>query len=91
MAHSLSAKKRIRQNAKRRFRNRVRKSRVKTQARRFREALSSGDVDKAETEFRNVAKLVDRVALKGTIHKNRANRMKSRLQKHLNEERAKKQ
>ncbi len=85
MAHSLSAKKRIRQNEKRRFRNRVRRSRVKTQRRRFSDAVREGDFDKAGTEFRKVAQIVDRVASTGTIHKNKAARIKSKLQKQLNE------
>lgn len=85
MAHSLSAKKRIRQNEKRRFRNRVRRSRVKTQRRRFTEAVREGDADKAGAEFNKVARIVDRVACTGTIHKNKAARIKSKLQKQLNE------
>jgi small subunit ribosomal protein S20 len=84
VAHSLSAKKRIRQNEKRRFQNRVRRSRVKTQRRRFRDAVAAGDAEKAETELKNVFKIVDRVAAKGTIHKNAAARIKSRLQKRMN-------
>ncbi len=84
MAHSLSSKKRIRQNEKRRFRNRVRKSRLKRQRRHFREAVASGDAEQAETELRKVHKLADQVAAKGTIHKNAAARIKSRLQRRLN-------
>ena len=48
MAHSLSAKKRVRQNAKRRVINRARKSMVKTQIKHFETALKAGDVDKAQ-------------------------------------------
>ena len=84
MAHSLSSKKRIRQNEKRRSRNRVRKSRVKTQNRRFREALTAGDTDQAEAELRKAVKLVDQVSSKGVIHKNTAARIKSRLQRRMN-------
>jgi small subunit ribosomal protein S20 len=84
VAHSLSSKKRIRQNEKRRVANRARKSRIKTQRRKFSEALTVGDLEKAGTELRQVFKLVDQVARKKTIHKNAANRIKSRLQKRLN-------
>lgn len=84
MAHSLSSKKRIRQNEKRRFRNRVRKSQVKTQRRKFREALAAGDTDVAQAELRKAHRLVDQVASNGTIHKNAAARIKSRLQRRLN-------
>ena len=51
MAHSLSAKKRIRQNAKRRVINRARKSMVKTQIKHFETALKAGDVDKAQEHY----------------------------------------
>ncbi len=84
MAHSLSSKKRIRQNEKHRFRNRVRRSRVKTQRRKFREAAAAGDVGVAEGELRRAHKLIDQVAAKGTIHKKAASRIKSRMQRRLN-------
>ena len=84
MAHSLSAKKRIRQNVKRRARNRARKDAVKQQVKSFLGAVSSGDFGKAETEFRQVARRLDKVAAKGTIHKNTAARRRSRLARRLN-------
>ena len=85
MANSLSSKKRIRQNEKRRVRNRVRKSQAKTQQRRLRDAISEGDPERADVELRATFKLVDKVAAKGTIHKNAAARTKSRLQKRVNQ------
>ncbi|MBN1341121.1 MAG: 30S ribosomal protein S20 [Phycisphaerae bacterium] len=85
MAHSLSSKKRIRQNEKRRFSNRVRRSQIKTQRRRFREAVTSGDLDAATTELKKTVKLVDRVSAKGALHKNAAARIKARMQLRLNE------
>ena len=84
MAHSLSAKKRIRQNIKRRAINRARKSQVKTQIKRFEAALSSGDVAKATDQFRIVSKRLDTVASTSTMHKNTAARKKSRLARRLN-------
>ena len=84
MAHSLSAKKRIRQNIKRRAINRARKSQIKTQIKQFEAALSSGDVAKATEQFRLVAKKLDTVASTSTMHKNTAARKKSRLAKRLN-------
>ena len=51
MAHSLSAKKRIRQSIKRRARNRARKEVVKDQVKTFLSALSSGDVKKAQEQL----------------------------------------
>ena len=81
MAHSLSAKKRIRQNLKRNARNRARKDQLKTQVKAFTVALTGGDAGKAETELRKVTARLDKIAVKGTIHKNAAARYKSRLAK----------
>lgn len=83
MANSLSAKKRIRQNAKRRGRNRWRKQQIKDAVKEFDEALSAGDKDKAAEQLRVVYKRLDKVASKGTIHKNAAARQKSRLAQRL--------
>ena len=89
MAHSLSAKKRVRQNAKRRRINRARKSQVKTQIKRFQAALVSGDIEAATEQFRLVVKKLDKVAATSTMHKNTAARKKSRLAKQLNALKAK--
>ena len=68
MAHSLSAKKRVRQNLKRRARNRARKEMIKDDVKAFSGAVTGGDFDKAETALRKVTQRLDRVAGKGTIH-----------------------
>lgn len=84
MAHSLSAKKRIRQNVKRKARNRARKEQIKLQVKSFMAALAAHDAPKAEAELSKVASRLDRVASKHTIHKNTAARKRSRLAKRLN-------
>lgn len=84
MANSLSAKKRIRQNAKQRTRNRLRKSQLKTQTKRFTDALTANNPEQAEAELRQTVKKLDQIAANRTIHKNAAARRKSRLQKRLN-------
>ena len=89
MAHSLSAKKRVRQNLKRRARNRARKELIKDQVKSFTSALTGGDFAKAEAELRKTTQKLDRVAGKGTIHKNTAARKRSRLTRQLNAARAK--
>ena len=89
MAHSLSAKKRMRQNIRRRGRNRWRKEQVKQAIRAFEEALRRGDKAGASDQLKVVYKRLDRVAAKGTIHKNAAARKKSRLAKKLNALKAK--
>lgn len=84
MASSLSAKKRIRQNAKLRARNRWRKRQVKDAVKTFTDAVQGGDVNQAEETYRAATKTLDQVASSGTIHKNAAARSKSRLAKRLN-------
>ena len=89
MAHSLSAKKRIRQNEKRRLRNRAKVSTVKTQVKSFLAAAKSVDVEKTETELRLAQKKIDRLAACGIIHKNKAARQKSQLARKCNAIKAK--
>ncbi len=84
MAHSLSAKKRIRQNAKCRAINRARKKDVRVAIRAFDESLRGGDAGKSAETLKAAIKTIDKVAAKGTMHKNTASRRKSRLQKRLN-------
>ena len=79
MPNTQSAKKRLRQNIKRRMHNRMIKSAVRTQMRKVREAVAAGDVDRAESEFRLACKKLDRAAAKRVIHPNAAARHKSRL------------
>ena len=90
MAHSLSAKKRVRQNTKSRTINRARKSQVKTQIKHFEEALSSGDVEAAKEQYQLIVKKLDKTASTSTMHKKTAARKKSRLAKKLNSLTAKK-
>lgn len=84
MAHSLSAKKRVRQNEKNRARNRARKVALKDQVKSFQGALDGGDLKKAAAELRNTVQRLDKVAAKRTIHKKTASRRRSRLTKRLN-------
>ena len=83
MANSLSAKKRIRQNIKRRSRNRWRKGMVKDAIKAFEGAMASGDRNAAAEQLRTCYKRLDQVAAKGAIHKNAAARRKARLARRL--------
>jgi len=56
------------------------KSSVKTQIRKVRDAAIAGDVEKAETEYREAAKKLDQAGAHRIVHPNRAARTKSRLQ-----------
>jgi len=90
MAHSASAKKRIRQNEKHRARNRWRKGQVRESVKQFLRAVHDGDLDRAEQTYSAATKTLDQVAAKGTIHKNTASRRKSRLATRLQKLRSEK-
>ncbi len=90
MAHSLSAKKRVKQNAKNRTINRGRKSQIKTQIKHFETALSSGDLEAASEQYRLVVQKLDKTAATSTMHKRTVARKKSQLTKRLNALKAKK-
>ena len=79
--HTKSAKKRLRQSLERRESNRSNKAALKTQIKKIREAISVGDVAKADTEARVASRKLDLAAAKKVIHRNAAARTKSRLSK----------
>ena len=83
MPNTISAKKRVRQNVKRRALNRWRKTRIKDQVKTFLKAIQAQDVKTAEEEFRKTCGILDQVACTSTIHRNHAARRKSRLHKRL--------
>ncbi len=74
-----SAEKRERQEAKRRLRNRMAKSTMRTAIKKFDAAVAAGDKAAAEKALAESSKLLDTVAGKGIIHRNNAARKKSRL------------
>lgn len=84
MPNTASAKKRVRQNDKRRALNRWRKRRVADQVKTFLKAVQDQNVDAAESEFRKTCGLLDRISCTSTMHKRAAARRKSRLAKRLN-------
>jgi small subunit ribosomal protein S20 len=89
VAHSLSAKKRVRQNAKRKAINRASKSEVKTRIKRLEETINTGDAAAAQEQLKVVSRNLDRVSSTSTMHKNTAARKKSRLAKRINALKAK--
>jgi small subunit ribosomal protein S20 len=84
VAHSLSAKKRVRQTARRNALNRHRKELLKQDIKGFTAAVTAHDPAKAATALNVVVQRLDRVASKGVIHKKTAARKRSRLTKRLN-------
>ena len=89
MAHSLSAKKRVRQNVRRRGLNRSRKSQVKTQIKHLETALDEGNVTAAQEQFKELTRKLDKIAATSTMHKKTAARKKSRMAKRVNALKAK--
>ncbi len=85
MPQSRSAKKDVRQNAKRRSVNHWRKRRIKEQSKSFLDAVAAKDVALAETEFKNFCGLLDKISCTSTLHKNTAARRKSRFSRRLRE------
>jgi small subunit ribosomal protein S20 len=79
MPNTSTAKKRLRQNDKRRARNRARRSALRTQIRKVRAAVESGKIDEAASEFRLATRRLDQAAAANLLHANAASRLKSRL------------
>ncbi|MBA6413248.1 30S ribosomal protein S20 [Parahaliea sp. F7430] len=79
MANSPQAKKRARQAVKRRNHNASLRSLVRTQIKKVIAAIATGDAEQAKTAYANAVPVIDRMADKGIIHKNKAARHKSRL------------
>ncbi len=84
MAHSISSKKRIRQNEKRRMRNRSERAALRSGIKGTLDALVHSDAKTAEAKLAALTKDLDRQATRGLIHKNQAARRKSRLARKLN-------
>jgi small subunit ribosomal protein S20 len=79
VANIKSQIKRNKTNEKARLRNKAVKSELKTAIRRTREAVASGDAEKAEAARRVAARKLDKAVSKGVLHKNNAANKKSAL------------
>ena len=87
MANLRSALRDIKKSRKRAERNQSVRSAIKTFVKKTRVAITEGD-ENAMTLFTDTASLVDKAAKRNIIHKNAANRRKSRLAKRLNAQNA---
>ena len=79
LANSPQAKKRARQGEKRRTHNASLRSLVRTRIKRVTAAIGVGDSQQAQNALDAAVPVLDRMADKGIIHKNKAARYKSRL------------
>lgn len=76
-----SAQKRARQTPKRTERNKLYKAKIRTA---IKKVVSAKTKDAAETELKKAVSVIDRISVKGVIHKNNAAHKKSKLVKHVN-------
>ncbi len=81
MAHHASALKRIRQSQKRRLHNRYYAKSTRTAIKKLRKTT---DKEEAAELYPKVASMLDKLAKRHIIHKNKAANLKSKLARHLN-------
>lgn len=81
VANIKSQIKRNKTNQKANDRNRAVKSELKTTVRQAREAISSGDKDKAQAALKVATTKLDKAVSKGVLHKNQAANRKSAIAK----------
>jgi small subunit ribosomal protein S20 len=79
VANIKSAKKRAKQTIVRNARNDSQRSMLRTAVKKVVKALDANDAASAETAFASAQPLLDRMAARGLIHRNKAARHKSRL------------
>ena len=81
MAHHLSAKKRIRQSEDRRVKNKYYARTTRAAVKKLRETT---DKEAATEQYSEVVAMLDKLAKRSVIHKNKASNLKSKLSKHVN-------
>ncbi|MEM1093562.1 MAG: 30S ribosomal protein S20 [Bacteroidota bacterium] len=81
MPQHKSAEKRVRQTARRREQNRLQRTRMRTLVKKLKQ---TEDKAAASALLKDVKAVLDRLATKGLIHKNKAANYKSKLEKHVN-------
>ena len=84
MANIKSAKKRILVNQTKALQNKMFRSQLKTDVKKYHAALAAGDEALAQTTYKAAVKKIDQAAARGIIHKNAAARKKSQFTKALN-------
>ncbi len=84
MANIKSQQKRVKTNEKARLRNKSIRSAVRTEIRKFHEAVESGDKAKAEAQLRVASRKLDKSVTKGVFHRNAAANKKSGMAQAFN-------
>lgn len=79
MANTKTAEKRARQATAARARNVTQRSKVRTAIKKVTTSIEAGDKVKATAALKEATPIIDAMARKGIIHRNKAARHKSRL------------
>jgi len=85
MPNHKSAEKRDRQNARRNAINTANRSRLRSQVKKLRTAIASGNAEEARALLPATISVIDKSIQKGVLHRNTAARHKARLTTHVNE------
>lgn len=88
MPNIKSAKKRVKVAERNRVRNRVWKSRVRTEQSKIEEALKAGELNTCDEQIKTYYEVIDKAINKGVLHKNAGARKKARLVKRINKQKA---
>ena len=83
LANTAQARKRVRQSEKARTRNAAQKSNFRTSIKKVLKSLSDKNKDQSNANFKEAMSVMDKLVMKGLIHKNKAARKKSRLNKKI--------
>ena len=82
MPNHKSAEKRVRQTERRNEVNRRNRSRLRTEIKKLRTAITGKDTENSQTILPTTVSMIDKMVAKGVLHRNAAARYKSRLTKH---------
>jgi len=83
LANTAQARKRVRQAVKARTRNAAQKSNFRSSIKKVLKSLADKNKEQSNSNFKEAMSIMDKLVTKGLIHKNKAARHKSRLNKHI--------
>ena len=84
MPNIKSAKKRVKVIDAKTLKNKMIKSALKTEIKKYEVAVAAGDKTKIGSAYKSAVKKIDKAVAKGILHKNTAARKKSAFTKKLN-------
>ena len=84
MPNSKSAKKRVKVIEAKTLQNKIFRSQLKTDMKKYEATLAAGDAELAQATYKEAVKKIDQASARGLIHKNAAARKKSQFTKKLN-------